>query len=155
MKYTLFLLWEPGNLVWASYFLYTSQLQNVLILFLFYHLFFLPILILLVSWCDSIHTFDYVFEYMIFFQENTIIGNKAFNTFVFKSIIRVKCLSQRFLAYPVICLRTFSMVYFERPYMSHHLSNLLWKNCTDVTFHVVFVTFCHEIDGCNVKHCVT
>ena len=78
-----------------SYFSYKSQPQNVLILFLFYHLFFLPILILLVSWCDSIHTFDYVFECMIFFQENTIISNKAFNTIVFKSIIRVKCLSSQ------------------------------------------------------------
>ena len=65
----------------------------VLVLFLFYHLSFLPILILLVSWCDSIHTFDYVFECMTFFQENTIFSNKAFNTFVLKSIIRVKCLS--------------------------------------------------------------
>ena len=56
------------------------------------------------------------------------------------------------------------MVYFERPNMSRHISNLfvvsfdvmiinyksnlLLKNCIDVTFHVVFVTFCHDINGC-------
>ena len=27
----------------------------------------------------------------------------------------------------------------------NYKSNLLWKNCIDVTFHVVFVTFCHDI----------
>ena len=108
------------------------------------------------------HIWLYVFECMIFFQENTIISNKAFNTFVFKSIIRFKCLSSHKI---VLHIRSSIYGIFERPYMSHHLSNLfvvsfddviiinyksniLWKNCIDVTFHVVFVTFCHDINGC-------
>ena len=77
--------------------------------------------------------------------------------------------AQNFLAHPVIYLRTLSMVYFERSYMSRHLSslfvssfdviiinyksNLLRKNCIDVTSHVVFVSFCQDI--VNVKHCVS
>ena len=126
------------------------------LLIFFPRLIFLPILI---YWCRGViqFTLDYVFECTIFFHENTIIvSNKAFNTCVFKSIIRVKCLSSHkiFLHIRSSISRTLSMVYFERPYMSHHLSNLfvvsfdviiinyksnlLWKTCLDVTFHVVF-----------------
>ena len=72
-------------------------------------------------------------------------------------------IAQTLLACPVIYLRTLSMVYFERPYMSHHLSNLFVVSF-DVTycekivlmlrfmlFLLHFVTILMDV---NVKHCV-
>ena len=45
-------------------------------------------------------------------------------------------IAQNFLAYPVIYLRTLSMVYFERSYMSRHLSNLFVSS-----FDVIIINY--------------
>ena len=53
-------------------------------------------------------------------------------------------------------LNAHTRVIISRTYLSSHSTYLLLiinrtyceKNCIDVTFHFVFVPFCHDINGC-------
>ena len=136
----------------CSYFSYISQPQNVLILFLFYHLFFLPILILHLTMYLNVWSFSKKIQSLATKPLPRLFSSQSFVLNVYHRT-KFSCISGHLFKNtlhglfwtPIHESSSFELIINCK-------SNLLSKTCIEVTFHVVFVRFCHDI--VNVKHCV-